>query len=374
MKAPTREDFFRIGAAEVISRSNARPVHQRISRSAIFTEGTDINLLLAAASAMADEAMRFNAQSIAALYYGSAVGDELDRLVADRTSRNVPRKRAAAAKVTLTFSRSVPGVADLSFLPGRKFRAGGQEFELSQSVSMQASFVGTVSGEAVASLTGTRGNVDAGLVSAFVVPSEDPNISVTNPEPAAGGSEKETDEAYSYRAGLWWLAQMRGTAEAIEFGALTVPGVKSAVLTEMTDSFGYPNGFLLLTIADANGRANRSLIDAVSVTLRSWRGAGVPVGIVGGTPRYEQVEYSVGFAAGTNSSDAAEQLKILTVSAVNALSPGAPLTRALLLSVARSVFGVIVSDDSVRVPVGTLVPLSSEVIRTNLSLVRVNGL
>lgn len=374
MKAPTREDFFRVGAAEVISRSSKRPPEQRISREAIFTEGTDVNFLLAGSAAMADEGMRHHAQAMAALYFDSAEGEDLDRVVADRTHRKCKRKQANASRVGLRFSRSVALGTALTFQPGRKFRADGVEFQLTAPVSFPAGFIGSVDGSAVAVRPGVRGNVDQGRINAFVVASEDANISVTNPEPASGGDEKEVDSAFRDRASRWFESQVRGTIQAIEYGATTVQGVRSAVLTELLDGSGNPTGFLTLAIADERGRANKLLVDAVNLELRNWRGAGVAVAVIGGVPRYEAVAYSLGFKAGVNSSDASEQVKILTVASVNTLAPGEALTRAQLLTIARSVYGVIVSDNSVTVPAGTIVPASAEVIRTNLSLVTVNGL
>ena len=108
MGLPTRADYFNLGAEEVVARSLARPPSQRIARDAIFTEGTDINVILASAAGMADEVTRHLALRCGALYLDSAEKNDLDRLVEDRFGPTVQRKQPAPALVPLQFSRPNP--------------------------------------------------------------------------------------------------------------------------------------------------------------------------------------------------------------------------------------------------------------------------
>ena len=118
MGLPTRSDYFNIGAEETVSRSLARPPEQRISRDAIFTEGTDINLILGSSSAMADEVTRNLALRCGALYLDSAEGADLDRLVNDRFGDQVERKQPAPALALLTFTRPNPAGAQVTLSIG----------------------------------------------------------------------------------------------------------------------------------------------------------------------------------------------------------------------------------------------------------------
>src|SRR5262245_31566882 len=123
MGLPTRADYFNIGAEEAIARSLARPPTQRIARDAVFTEGTDINIIIASASAMADEGTRHLAMECGAHFLDSAEGADLDRLVADRYGTAVQRKQPAPALVPLRFQRPNPSGAALSLPVGAKIRA-----------------------------------------------------------------------------------------------------------------------------------------------------------------------------------------------------------------------------------------------------------
>lgn len=373
---PTREDYFQTGAQEIFARSSARPLGSRLSPEAVFTEGTDINVIVAAASAMADEGTRHVALRFAALYLDSAEGEDLDRLVSDRFSPTVVRKQAGPSVVLLSFSRPIPpsaGAADTIDV-GAKFRtSGGTEFELTQAAALPAGSSGPVTATAQAVLAGSGGNVDAGTITQFVQAPDDPQIVVTNAEPASGGADVETDESLRERARDFFRTARRGTLAAIEFGALTVDGVLAASAEEIVDAFGSPTGHVRLFISDARGQSNQLLAEAVENALLEFRAAGVVVTVVTTVPRLEAIDYVVSFRSGTDTRAAAQQLKALTVSAVNLLDPSEPLLRSMLFALARSIPGAIVPSSAVPVPAGDVQPDAGEVIKTSLDLVTVNG-
>ena len=372
---PTREDYFQIGARTVFQRAQLRAKPTRLSPQAVFTPGTDINIIIAACSAMADEATRHLALRIAALYLDSAEGEDLDRLVADRFSPTVVRKQAAQAVVPLTFTRSIPpsNGQSVTYDVGRKFKTPqGVEFELVQSASFALNGSGPVTVAAVASLAGEVGNVAAGSITQFVEQG-DAGVLVTNAEAAAGGTDVETDSSLRERARAFYLAARRATLSAIEFGALTVDGVTNATGEELLGPDGYPNGWVRLYISDRNGQANTVLAEAVRLALREYRGAGVPVAVVASSPQFESVAYNVAFATGTDQQRAIQQLKAVTVNALSVLAPNEPLRRSMLMALARSVTGVVVPDGAVTNPLGDLFPITGRSIRTSMDRVTVNG-
>ncbi len=380
MDLPTRADYFQVGAQEVFARSRARPQSQRISPQAVYTEGTDINIILGAASAMADEATRHLALRIAALYLNSAEDEDLDRLVADRFSPELTRKQAAPSVVLLEFSRSAPPstLISQSWDVGRKFRTdGGVEFQLTEPVGLQAGSTGPVYGAAEALLAGTGGNVTEGTIRQIVQTPTDPTVQVRNPDVASGGRDVETNEQYRERARNWFRTARRGTLDAIEFGALTVTGVASAKAEEVIDpATGLPTGPVRVYIADPNGQSNQLLAQSVRLALREYRAAGVPVDVLSSKPEFVSIAYKLAFAANVDTRAAIAQLKRLTVATVNLLGPNEPLLRSMLFALARSIPGAIVLADAVQLPGGDLVLGSgvSRSFKTSLDLVAVNGL
>jgi hypothetical protein len=345
----------------------------------VFTEGTDINIILAAASAMADEGIRHLAMRIAALYLDSAEGEDLDRLVADRFSPELFRKPASPAVVLLFFTRAPPStLASIAFAVGTKFRTEtGIEFQLLEPVGLAPGATGPVTARAEAVLAGVGGNVDRGQIRAFVQTPTDPYVQVVNAGVAAGGANRESDSQLRQRARAYYQTVRRGTLPAIELGALSVPGVASASAEEVIDPVSeLPAGPIRLSIADANGQANALLVAAVRQGLREYRAAGVPVDILASKPQYVSISYEgLAFRANVDTTAAAAQLRRLTVSAVNLLGPREPLLRSLLFSIARSIPGAIVTASVVRVPAGDLFPTSGESVsfRTTIDRVKVNG-
>jgi len=374
---PTREDFFQIGARDVFARAQLRAKASRLSPQAVFTPGTDINIIIAAASAMADEATRHLGLRIAALYLDSAEGEDLDRLVADRFSPTVARKQAAQAVVPITFSRAIPpsSGAPITFNVGDKIKTpDGVQFELVEAASLGLNGTGPATARAVASLAGEVGNVAAGAISQFVVSPGDAAVVVTNNEPAAGGVDVETDASLRERARNFFLAARRGILSAIEFGALTVEGVASAVGEELLGPDGFPNGYVRLYIADKNGQANAVLANAVRLALREYRGAGVPVAVIASSPLFADIGFTLGFQNGTDQLRAVQQLKALVVSSVSALAPNEPLQVSMLMALARAVPGLVVGANAVTTPLGDLYPDAGRTIRTTFDRVLVNGI
>lgn len=367
---PTRVDLFNIGADEVLARSEARPPGQRITAEEIFTEGSDINIVAASASAMGEETIRQLALRLAALFLATAEEEDLDRLVADRFSPTIVRKTPAPATVPLTIDRSA-GAFPAGTLPvGTQVRTAlGTTFALQLAVSFALGEVGPKTVEAQALEAGTAGNVATGTITSFVQTPFDVNLRVTNDEPAAGGDDRETDASLRARAKDFFRTARRGTLAAIEFGALTVEGVRKATAIELTNDLGEPNGYVQLFVSDAQGQANSLLVTAVRSALLEYRAAGVVVDVISGEPVYVSIRYRLRFEAGIDSTEAFAAIQQGTLAAVNALRPRETLPVSLLFEIARSVPGVIVLEDAVQAPIGDLVPTGSQVIRTRLDLI-----
>lgn len=367
---PTRADYFRIGGDEVLLRSEGRPPAQRISPSQVFTDGSDINVIIASASAMAEEVTRQLALRINALFLDGASGEDLDRLVGDRFSPTVVRRGATPALANVRLTR-VTGLLPAVVLPiGTIFvTTAGVEFESTALATVPAASTGPVTVPVRARQAGLAGNVAAGAINAFASPPPDPFLLCSNVEPSAGGDETETDARLRARARDFFRTARRGTLAAIEFGALTVPGIRQATAVEELDPFGIPTGRVALYIADALGQANAALVAAVRSALIEYRAAGIFVDVTSAIPLFVSIRFRLLFDAGVDTTAAFARVQNATVAAVNALPPNAVLPVSLLFATARSVPGVIVLDDAVQVPVGDLVPAAGQVIRTRADLV-----
>ncbi len=295
-------------------------------------------------------------------------------MILDRTNNALPRKNSAASLVTLTFNRTdiTPGATEYEV--GRKVRTeNGIEFTLLTAMTMSASATfGAATAQAAAA--GRAGNVTENTIVSFVGPKPQGDMTVTNSTVAAGGSERETDKEYVARARDFFRSVRRGTLGAIEFGSLQVTGVSRVNVIEETDESGDPNGRVTAYIADSEGRSNDLLLNKVRVALLEFRCLGIPVNLFSGVVQLVSINYDVAFDASIDTAAAADQLRTLTEAALEAQRPGDPLRNGLLVVVARSVPGVIVSDNSVT-PSGDLQPTEPNyVIRTTKGLVTVNGI
>lgn len=367
---PTRAELFNIGADEVLVRSQARPIGQRLSADEVFTEGSDINIAIASASAMAEECIRQHCRGVKDQTLDGAEGDALDRWIADRYSQEIPRKKASVAVVDLEFSRTSTAAGAATVDAGTQVETpNGIRFETLTDVSLDASSLGPVSVQAEAINAGIQGNVQPSTITRFVGAKPDPTMSVSNPERSAGGGPSESDADYRERGRAFFRAARRGILAAIEFGALSTPGVQRATVEEDLDESGLPTGIVRCFIADASGQGNTALANAVKSNLREWRSAGIIVDVFAATPVFQRITYRLRFKSGVDSTVAFATVQAIAVSRVNALKPQETLTLSLLFEIARSVDGVIVLEDAVVEPVGDVVPAQGEIIRTSRDLV-----
>jgi len=367
---PTRAQSFETFAQDLLIRAEARPVGNRITAEQVRTPGSDINLIGGGVSAMAEEVVRALATSVSDLTLDGARGLALVRYVADRYGSYVTKKTASPARATLQFTRTSAAAGAVTQSSGDVVRTGGGvRFRLLADAAFGAASLGPVSVNAEAVEAGTSGNVADGTIVSFVTARADTTMLVTNPEVAAGGDFTESDESFRERARAFWAAARRGVLPAIEFGALTVPGVRQAFAEEQRNSAGNLNGFVFLYISDANGQSNTALNNEVLSALLEYRAGGIIVDVFGAVPTFQAIQYLLSYSTGTDSAAAFDAVRAATVAQVNQIGPGVTLERSLLFSVARSVSGVIVGDDAVVVPAGDIVPTAGQIIKTRTDLV-----
>lgn len=367
---PLRVDLVNLAADELRARSAQRPDGAKIDPSQVFTPGSDVNLVVNGGSAMAEEVLRQLAVRINALFLDGAKGEDLDRLVADRFSPTIVRKQATPAIGPVYVTRS-SGARPAGVIPQNTRVKTNQnvEFLTQADLPIPAGLDGPFIVQTQAVNAGRAGNAPALAVNQFSVPPFDTNLQVSNPEPMAGGDERELDDSLRNRARQFYLFARRGTIVAIENGALTVQGVRLATAVELTNPDGSLSGHVALYISDAAGNGNAALVNAVRAAELEYRAAGVILDISASQPLFVSIGYRLRFTAAANTANAFDQVRLATVARVNALAPNQTLERSMLYAIARQVQGVVVLNDAVVEPVGDLVPAPGQVLRTRLDLV-----
>lgn len=97
-------------------------------------------------------------------------------------------------------------------------------------------------------------------------------VSVTNPEAFSTGQDEETLAEVRVRFREYIQALQRGTVQALEYGAQTVPRITGAYVDESP-------GYVRLYVHDANGDLGSTLQKQVIDEIEYWRPAGIPVAV-----------------------------------------------------------------------------------------------
>lgn len=348
---PTRADLFAVGR-----RSLTISPTPRINPSVVDIAGSDLNLVVGSQALMGEEIVAALATCMLGLWVETATGSALDRVAFDRYG--LTRFPATPARIDLVLSRPSAGGSGTYPAGSRVQTPTGTQF----STDLDVSFSGSDTSKAVtgtALVSGPDGNVGANTVTQFADQPFDATLTVTNPTGAAGGAAAESDQAFRGRIRNFFPTVRRATLGAIEFGALQTPGVAVARAIEIDNpNSGFPAAFVQLIIADPDGGATGALETAVANNLLDFRALGIPVEVIGGkllTPS-PTIQWHVAFDAGIDQALAAAQIRAVTVAVASNLAPGDTLYRADLLAAARTVNGVIISDASLVLPIGDIVP------------------
>lgn len=352
---PNRNELFQVGRRSITISADRR----RINPATVDVAGSDLNLLIGAGSLMGETIVARLASCLAGLFIDTSFNDKLDRLAFDRFG--LTRKSAAPATVDLTFTRPLPGVPTPGVYPAGSLvqTPQGTQFSLDADVVF-GNFTTTVSSaRATATVAGTSANVASNIITQFSTPPFDPTLTITNPQGAAGGAESENDTEFKGRIRDFFPSVRRGVLSALSFGARTVPGVSVATAIELTNTFGpdiVPAAIVQLIIADANGGASPGLIQRVKDALLDYRALGIPVFVIGGNVLYQNIEWTLAFQPGIDTTQAREDVRSVTVAVAQLLPPGATLFRSSLIAAAKTVPGVIINDASLIEPAGDVIP------------------
>ncbi len=348
--APTLQDYFDAGKAEAIDR---RP-------DLTFDEGDISEFYMYASSAMADHLTGYVAGRIKATYLDGAIGDDLSTLGDDHW--NIQRNDAVAATGVLTFSRV-------------NHTAGGGTIPAGTTVSTVADALGKtvqfttdsdlvfgatdeiLTVNATASDTGLTGNTDVNKIVLIVPQLFDPIITVNNVDRFAGGTEQEADENYRERIRQYPSTIRRGTLAALEYGALTIAGVATAVADDSAN-----DGAVAVYITDSSGSSSPTLVAAVATELVNWRAAGIAVNVSGGELVAQDVAVTLTVRAGINTTTLVTLIQSAVTARLKKLRIGEICAVAIIKQAVMNVSTDIVNC-VVTLPVGDVQPSANQIIR-----------
>lgn len=377
MDFPTHAELRRIARDELLSNNS------QITTEAADLPGTDVYAFLASTAAVGDELSAQLARLQAALLLSAAKGTDLDRLVLDRYG--VKRKAAAPAVGTVTITMQAVAPSSFSIPSGTTFvTEDGIGFFSTAEIVFPASTSVSPAIPVRAQQAGLATQARIGAISQLTgtVPGVQPESTVSNAAATAGAADAEKDDSLRGRALAFFLTARRGTVQAIQQGALGVPGVETASPIETIDALGRPASSVQLVITD---QFTEGLLDldaippayqtqsaqfAVTVFdgLIDSRAAGIAVDVFVARVVLLPLVLGLAYRAGYDTATTTQAARAAVVAYTNGLSGGATWVRADAVEALRGIAGLIVSDSGtsseIISPAGDVVAAPLEVIRT----------
>lgn len=381
MDAPTYNDLFRITRDAMLARN------KQLTRAVIERDGTDYNAIAHAIASMGDEVVAHNTIICASNMLDSSRGEKLTRYVYDKYG--IVRKPAAAALGSVRFSSTAPATTPYSIPTNIKLvTKDGKQFITTSSASVTVGSTGPVTVAVRSLLAGLDQQAQKDTITNILdpIPNAPATLKVTNPLATTGADNEESDDDLRTRARRYFETIRAGTVPAIEFKALSYPGVRRAKAFEVLDALGRPAKAVQLIIADAftdvlvntadNAYEAQSqiLADAVYASLIDTRGAGIFVDVFMGQVILQSVLLALNFTADADIEMVALQARAAMVMYVNGLQPGSPFMISAALDALRTVPGLIVTGSEILSPLGNVLPATRQVLRTNMALVRATTL
>lgn len=360
---PTRLDLFAIGRDYVLQRA------RRIDPAQVDIEGSDVNLIVGVASVLADQVIKQLGYRTAALLLDGADGEDLDRYAFDRYQ--LSRKGASPALGTVRIFRATAAAGAGAVAIGTKLRTNtGVEYITTTAATLGSADL-TTQANVRAVQAGKATQVGANAVVRFANPGGlfDKTLGVNNDAPTAGGEDAEDDETFRARVRDFWRTARRGILSAIEFGALTVPGVVSAQAIEALTTGATPARIVNLFISDSSGVASDALAQQVRVALEDYRAGGIAVLISTSLPLTVDITLALQFKANVDTLTLTDNIRAAIVEFVNSIPVNQTLYKAQIFSVLQRYVedGLIPTEESIVAPTGDLSPDVGETIRTTLA-------
>jgi uncharacterized phage protein gp47/JayE len=362
---PSRLDYYALGRQYVIQKA------QKIDPAMVDVAGSDVNLVVGTGSVLADAVTKQLGYAISRIFLDGCFDEDLDRYVWDRYQ--LLRKGASQATGVVRLYRDTSAIGAGTILAGTKLLTlGGFEYVTTQPASFGAGTLDNVLVNVAAVQAGKATQVGANTIRRFANTSAlfDQTIQCNNDLTTGGGQDVEDDDTLKARVRTFWTTQQRGTLAAIQFGALTVPGVVSASAIEaVTPNGPFAARLVNLYIADSSGVASAPLAAQVFVALNNYRAAGIPVVVFSSIPFIQQIVLHLAFQTGVDTVTLGNQIQAAVTSFVNNLPVNGTLYFAQLGSVLQRYVadGLIPNQSAITSPSFDVVPPVGQTIRTTTS-------
>lgn len=383
MDLPAFFDIFRIGKSEALIRNGL------LSASEIDRKGSDLNILFAAASAMADECVGQLAKIRGDLYIGTARDAALDRLVIDRYP-DLIRKQASPSFGYANFSFS-PAVTGAFTIPDGTTLSTSDNVQFITVGDFPVAVGATTARVPIRSVLAGFSQKASALkinnITSTITGAPTSGMTVTNTAATFGGEDRESDSDYALRYRLRYLAARRATLGAIEQAILSVPGVVKANVFENLDTLGRPIGYVQAVVADS---FTEQLITSATIpgtyatqqallttqldqVLTEWRAAGVGVQVSVAAVTLQAVRVELTFSSGSNEETVTANVRTALIQYINNLDPGQMLRLQDLRSIIQRIPGVYYTGNEIITPTGDIQPLPGEVLRTSTTFCKVGS-
>lgn len=317
-----------------------------------FQTGSVLDAYTGGVGVGADEVVRYAIHRFDALFLDRATGQDLDDLIVDRFG--LTRHPATSSSVAVDLARN-SFVGDIDIPAGTIIEAtlaDGTvlEFETLTNVFHAAAATGPWADDVVISSveTGSDQNVpqtgttwELQSISGTTLTSVS-DVTITVDEDAAGGAEQESDDAYRSRAKLYYSTLVRGTAEALRTGALTVATVRYATVSEVV---GGCNVDTYLYVSDASGTSNSTMTDAVEAVMPDWRATGRSVIVLGASIEYPVLSIIVKYRSGADTGELQDGIYDAIIAYFGATSPGTTVYLSAVETVIHEVSDDVLSAD-----------------------------
>jgi hypothetical protein len=380
MDLPTFQDLFQIAQNEMLTRN------RRLSLAEVQRTGSDLNIIVGAGAAGADEVVGQLARVAKSRSLATARGMELDLLVNDRYA-GLLRKAASPSYTYARFSTTTPAAAAFTIPDGTILSApDGLQFLTIGDTTFPAGSTGPVNVRARSLQAGSGQRALANSIDSIVtqITGAPADLAVTNPAATFGGDDAERDEDLIARARGFFVNARRGTTTAIQQAVLSVPGVQTCAVFESLDLLGRPVGPVQVVISDAytdmfaySGPPGSyqiqsdALANQIQQFLSEYRAAGITVQILVAQVALVSVQLSLSYLAGFDAEGVNTAAKTSIMSVVNNLPPGGNITLDLLQQALRVIPGLAYTGNEVLTPRNEVVAGGGQALRTNLSLIQV---
>jgi len=384
MDLPREDTLFRIGAAEVLD------TNTDLALTAVTRDGSDSNNMIAGGAAMGSEVVAQLASVVEGNFLDTAIGIKLDKLAWDRYG--ILRKPAGPSFVDVQFSTVAAAPTAFNIPAGTSLSSSdGKQFITVDDIAYPLGSVGPITVQARSQLAGANQRVGIGKITSIVsqIAGQPADLTVTNAAASAGGADRERDDDFRARIRKFWRAFRGGVKAAVEFAALSVPGVVKATAFEGVDSVGRQNRITGLVVTDQFTDAlvkqgvdvptydtqSQAFARTVFNGLDEWRAMGISVDVFVAQVILVPVTLRLRFRAGANTQLATLMARAVVVDVCNSLRPGDTFDPAAVVARLRAVPGLDVVGDEIENPAGIVIPVSIyQVLRTTMALVQVSTL